>query len=277
MSDLTHHHITVNGIDLHYVEAGRGPLIVLLHGFPEFWYSWRKQIPALAGAGFRVVAPDLRGYNESSKPPNVDDYRLTLVAADIAALIEQLGAPCILVGHDWGGITSWLLAMTRPELLRKLVILNMPHPVPLLRELRRSTRQKLKMTYQLFFRPPFFPERLMRWLLPLVLRKGGRFTREDLVEYKKAWRNLATRRAMANYYRAFGRNRGELRQHLRPINLPTLLIWGVREPVFLRETTEDFDEYVPNLRIVRVDRAGHFVQTDAPEIVNELLIDFARS
>src|SRR5476651_419663 len=109
--DLTHHHITVNGIDLHYVEAGRGPLIVLLHGFPEFWYSWRKQIPALADAGFRVVAPDLRGYNESSKPPNVDDYRLTLVAADIAALIEQLGAPCILVGHDWGGITSWLLAM----------------------------------------------------------------------------------------------------------------------------------------------------------------------
>jgi pimeloyl-ACP methyl ester carboxylesterase len=277
MNEITHHHITVNGVDLHYVEAGRGPLIVLLHGFPEFWYSWRKQIPALAGAGFRVVAPDLRGYNESSKPPRVDDYRLTLVAGDIAALIEQLGAPCILVGHDWGGITSWLLAMMRPELLRKLVILNMPHPVPLLRELRRSKRQKLKMAYQLFFRPPFVPELLMRFLLPMVLRKGGRFTREDLTEYKTAWRNIETRRAMANYYRAFGRNRGELRQALRPINLPTLLIWGAREPVFLRETTEDFDEYVPNLRIVRVDRAGHFVQTDAPEIVNELLIEFARS
>ncbi len=275
--NVTHHHITVNGVDLHYVEAGCGPLIVLLHGFPEFWYSWRKQIPALADAGFRVVAPDLRGYNESSKPSRVDDYRLTLVAGDIAALIEQLGAPCILVGHDWGGITSWLLAMMRPELLRKLVILNMPHPVPLLRELRRSKRQKLKMAYQLFFRPPFVPELLMRFLLPMVLRKGGRFTREDLTEYKKAWRNIETRRAMANYYRAFGRNRGELRQHLRPINLPTLLIWGAREPVFLRETTEDFDEYVPNLRIVRVDRAGHFVQTDAPEIVNELLIEFARS
>jgi epoxide hydrolase 4 len=277
VNELTHHHIQVNGVDLHYVEAGRGPLIVLLHGFPEFWYSWRKQIPALADAGFRVVAPDLRGYNESSKPPRVDDYRLTLVAGDIAALIEQLGAPCILVGHDWGGITSWLLAMMRPELLRKLVILNMPHPVPLLRELRRSKRQKLRMAYQLFFRPPFVPELLMRFLLPMVLRKGGRFTREDLTEYKKAWRNIETRRAMANYYRAFGRNRGELRQHLRPINLPALLIWGAREPVFLRETTEDFDEYVPNLRIVRVDRAGHFVQTDAPEIVNELLIDFARS
>jgi len=273
---LSHHRISVNGVELHYVEAGHGPLIVLLHGFPEFWYSWRNQIPALAGAGFRVVAPDLRGYNESSKPPHVDDYRLTAVATDIAALIEQLDQPCVLVGHDWGGITSWLLAMMRPELLRKLIILNMPHPVPLLRELRRSARQKLKMTYQLFFRLPVVPERLMRWILPLVLRGAGRFTREELREYKKAWRDIATRRAMANYYRALGRNRGELRQHLRPIDLPTLLIWGAREPVFMRETTEDFADYVPNLRIVRIAGAGHFVQTDAPAIVNELLIEFAR-
>ena len=276
MLDLTHRRISVNGIELHYVEAGSGPLIVLLHGFPEFWYSWRKQIPALVDAGFRVIAPDLRGYNESSKPPHVDDYRLTAVAADIAALIDQSGEQCILVGHDWGGIVSWLLAMMRPELLRKLVILNMPHPVPLLRELRRSTRQKLKMTYQLFFRPPIIPERLMRWILPMVLRGAGRFTREELSEYKKAWRDIATRRAMANYYRALGRNRGELRQHIRPIDLPTLLIWGAREPVFMRETTEDFDDYVPNLRIVRIAAAGHFVQTDAPAIVNELLIEFAR-
>lgn len=274
--DLTHHRIAVNGVELHYVEAGGGPLVVLLHGFPEFWYSWRKQIPALVDAGFRVVAPDLRGYNESSKPPNVDDYRLTLVAGDIAALIEKLGAPCVLVGHDWGGITSWLVAMTRPELLRKLVILNMPHPVPLLRELRRSKRQKLKMTYQLFLRLPAIPERLMPWLLPLLMRNAGRFTREDLIEYRKAWRDIAARRGMANYYRAVGRNRGELRQQLRPINLPAMLIWGVREPVFLWETTQGFDDYVPDLRIVRVDRAGHFVQTDQPEIVNELLIEFAR-
>ena len=274
--DVTHHRIAVNGVELHYVEAGRGPLVVLLHGFPEFWYSWRKQIPALVDAGFRVVAPDLRGYNESSKPPRIDDYRLTLVATDIAALIEKLGAPCVLVGHDWGGITSWLLAMMRPELLRKLAVLNMPHPVPLLRELRRSKRQKLRMAYQLFLRLPVIPERLMRWGLPMLMRNAGRFKREDLVEYKKAWRDINTRRAMANYYRAMGRSRGELRQQLRPINLPTMLIWGVREPVFLWETTQDFDDYVPDLRIVRVDRAGHFVQTDQPEIVNELLIEFAR-
>lgn len=267
----------MNGADLHYVEGGAGPLVVLLHGFPEFWYSWRRQIPALIDAGFRVVAPDLRGYNESSKPEHADDYKLTTVATDIASLIEHLGAPCVLAGHDWGGLVSWLVAMMRPELLRKLVVLNTPHPVPFLRELRRSRRQKIKLIYQLFFQPPVIPELLMPMLLPLLLRFAGRFTREEIREYKKAWRDFATRRGMANYYRAVRRNRREVRQHIRPIDIPTLLIWGEREPVFLRETTEDFDEYVPDLRIARIADAGHFVQTDAPEIVSELLVEFAAS
>lgn len=274
--DLKHNRVAVNGVELHYVEAGRGPLVILLHGFPEFWFSWRRQIPALVDAGFRVVAPDLRGYNESSKPLSIDDYRLMTVANDIVALIEQFDEPCVLVGHDWGGVTSWLVAMLRPKLLRKLVVLNVPHPVPFLRELRRSMRQKLKMVYQLFFQPPLIPELLMPFALPLLLRNAGRFTREDIVEYKRAWRDFATRRAMANYYRAVRRHRSELRQHIRPIEVPTLLIWGAKEPVFGIETTLDFDEYAPDLRIARVARAGHFVQTDQPEIVSELLIDFAR-
>jgi pimeloyl-ACP methyl ester carboxylesterase len=273
---LIHHRAAVNGVELHYVEAGRGPLVVLLHGFPEFWYSWRKQIPALIDAGFRVVAPDLRGYNESSKPRRVDEYRLTVVAADIIALIEHLGAPCVLVGHDWGGVVSWLVAMMRPDLLRKLAVINVAHPVPFLRELRRNKRQKMRMVYQLFFQPPVLPEMLMPLLLPMFLRRAGRFTGDEIREYEKAWRGFATRRAMANYYRAIRTYRRELRQHVRPIDIPTLLIWGRREPVFLRETTEDFDEYVPNLRFVLIDDAGHFVQTDAPEIVSELLVNFAR-
>ncbi len=276
MASLTHHRAAVNGVELHYVEAGVGPLVVLLHGFPEFWYSWRRQIQALSDAGFRVVAPDLRGYNESSKPRSIDDYRLTTIATDIALLIEHLGGPCVLVGHDWGGVVSWLVAMMRPDLIRKLAILNTPHPVPFLRELRRSNRQKLKMAYQLFFQPPVIPELLMRPLLPLLLRSAGRFTRDEIREYKKAWRDPASRRAMANYYRAVRRHRGELRQLIRPIDMPVLLIWGAREPVFLAETTDDFSEYVPNLRIARIANAGHFVQTDAPEIVSELLTDFAR-
>ncbi len=270
------HRAAVNGVELHYVEAGSGPLVVLLHGFPEFWYSWRNQITALANAGFRVVAPDLRGYNESSKPEAIADYRPTTIAADIAALIESLGAPCVLAGHDWGGLAAWTVAMTRPELLRKLVILNMPHPVPLSRELRRSMQQKLRLAYQLFLQPPRLPELLMRPILPLLMRTAGRFTSAEIAEYKRAWARPGARRAMANYYRAVRRYGGEIRKIIRPIEMPVLMIWGENDPVFMRATTEDFDEYVTNLHIVRIAGAGHFVQTDEPALVSDLIIEFAR-
>lgn len=268
--------VSINGVDVHYVDAGRGPLVVLLHGFPEFSYSWRKQIPALAAAGFRVVAPDLRGYNESSKPQHVADYRLANVAGDIAGLIERLGAPCVLAGHDWGASVAWVVAMRRPEVLRKLVAINIPHPAPLLRQIRRSKRQKLKLLYQLYFQPPLLPELLMPFVMPIVMRRMGRFTREDIRTYRESWRGFDTRRAMCNYYRALRRFRGELSRSIARVDVPTLLIWSEHEPVVMREATEDFDEWVPNLRIARVADAGHFVQTDQPDIVNELLIDFAR-
>lgn len=259
---------------LNYVEAGQGPLVVLVHGFPEFSYSWRKQIPALAAAGFRVVAPDLRGYNDSPKPPRIEDYRITAVAADVVELIEHLGAPCTLVGHDWGGLATWIVAMTRPDLLRKVVVLNCPHPAPLLRELKRSAAQKVRFLYQLFFLPPFLAELLMPFIGPTALRLLGRFTADEIREYRAAWRKPGAVRGMANYYRAFRRYRREIRPLLRPIDLPTLLIWGEKEIVFTRATTEDFDDWVPNLRIARIAGAGHFVQTDEPEIVNELLVKF---
>lgn len=270
------HRVTVNGVELHYVEAGSGPAVVLLHGFPEFWYSWRKQIPALAAAGFHAIAPDLRGYNDSEKPPAIEDYRLTVVAKDIAALIEHIGGPVVLAGHDWGALTAWYVAMTRPELVRKLVILNVPHPVAFSRELRRSKLQKLKMAYQLFFQPPAIPEMLMPLALPLMMRSAGRFTREDIAEYKKSWRKTGVKRAMANYYRAVARYRRELRELVRPIHMPVLLIHAQHEPVFMRAAFEDFDEWVPDLRIARVASAGHFVQTDEPELISDLLIDFAK-
>jgi epoxide hydrolase 4 len=273
---LASHRAAVNGVELHYVEAGSGPLVVLAHGFPEFWYSWRRQIPALVAAGFRVVAVDLRGYNESSKPRAIEAYKLTTVAADLAALIEHLGAPAVLVGHDWGGFASWVVAMTRPEVIRKLVILNIPHPAPFAREMRRHFSQKLRMAYQLYFHPPGLAELTMRPLFRFVLRRGGRFTREDIARYDEAWSKPGAKRAMANYYRAIRRYRSELRPLMKPILKPVLLIWGEKEPVFRRSTTEDFDEWVPDLRIARIAGAGHFVQTDEPEIVSDLLVEFAR-
>ena len=258
-------------MELHFVESGSGPLVVLLHGFPEFWYSWRRQMPALASAGFRAVAPDLRGFNDSPKPRDVSDYRLTRVIDDVAALIERLGSPCVLVGHDWGGLVSWYVAMSRPDLVRKLVVLNIPHPIPFLRELRHSNSQKLRMAYQLFFQPPLLPELLMPLLLP---RLFPRLPREEMNEYRKAWAKPGALRGMANYYRAIRKYRGELRPLIHRIELPTLLIWGEKEPVFRPETLEGTEEWVPDLRIAKIAGAGHFVQSDEPEIVNELLVDF---
>ena len=146
-------------VRLHYVEAGEGPLVVLLHGFPEFWFSWRFQIPALAAAGFRVVAPDMRGYNLSSRPAEVAAYDTDRLAADVRGLIRELGAErALLAGHDWGGAVAWITAMNHPEVVERLAILNVPHPRRMLQGLR-TPRQLAKSWYFLAFQVPWLPER----------------------------------------------------------------------------------------------------------------------
>jgi pimeloyl-ACP methyl ester carboxylesterase len=270
----------VAGTRLHYVEEGAGPLVVLLHGFPEFWYSWRHQIPALAAAGFRVVAVDLPGYNDSDKPADVGAYRIPKVARLLGGFLAQISdAPCAVVAHDWGGVAAWFVAMQVPEQVSKLVVMNAPHPTPFFRELRRSWKQKLKMTYQLFFQPPWLPEFVMRRFrfafLRWMLKRMGRFRDDEIERYVEAWAKPGALTGMANYYRAVRRRKGP-RPAIRPIDAPTMLIWGERDPVFMREVTEDFSDEVPNLRVERIARAGHFVQTDAPDRVNELLIGFLK-
>ena len=238
-------------MQLAFDEEGDGPLVVLLHGFPESRKTWTRQLPALAAAGFHAVAPDLRGYGDSPKPSGIEPYRISEVAADVAELIESLhGAPCVLVGHDWGAAAAWTLAMERPELLRRLVILNVPHPSAIAREARRSLRQKLKLSYQVFFQLPLLPELVMKAMT-------------------WQWRRDFT--PMLNYYRA-------LRHRRNPsqfIETPTLIIWGEREPVFLPTALEHLDQWVRDVRIERIAKAGHFVQRDAAERVNELLIELA--
>jgi len=275
---LTHRVVRVGTTDLHVVEGGSGPAVVLVHGFPEFWYSWRNQIPALIRAGFRPIAVDLRGYGESAKPHSIDDYRLTSIVDDIAGLIVQTGdAPCAVVGHDWGGIASWFLPMMHPNVVSKLVILNTPHPVPFSREMKGDRSQRVRMAYQLLMQPPVLPETFLRFLLPSIMRRAANISEEELRVYVEAWRPREARRGMVNYYRAVRRTRKMLRSLVRPISIPTMLIWGKREPVFTRKTTENFAEYVPNLRIVRVPDAGHFPQADAPDVVNKALIEFLRA
>ena len=275
---LTHRVATVGSTDLHVVEGGSGPPVILLHGFPEFWYSWRNQIPALIRAGFRPIAVDLRGYGESSKPRSVDDYKLPAVVDDIAGLIVQTGqSPCAVVGHDWGGLAAWFLPMLHPTVVSKLAVLNTPHPVPFSREMKRNRSQRVRMLYQLFLQPPVFPEIALRVLLPSFMRRAANMTEDEMRVYVDAWRPREARHAMANYYRALRRSRKTLRSLVRPIEIPTLLIFADNEPVFTRESTQNFEEYVPNLRIVRVPEARHFVQTDAPDVVNKALIEFLRT
>jgi len=281
--ELIHHTALVNGITLHYVEAGTGPLVVLLHGFPEFWYSWRHQIPALAAAGFRVLAPDLRGYNESDKPPGVSSYRHELVTEDVAALIHHAGAEhAAVAGHDWGGGIAWHLAMHRPELVDRLIILNAPHPAAFMRELR-TLGQLRRSWYMLFFQLPWLPEYLFRRRdfasLERVLRKDparpDAFTEEDIRQYKLAFARPGALTGAINYYRALFRGPPR-KEDMRPIDLPTLLIWGERDRYLGIRLTEGLEAWVPDLRIVRLPDASHWVQQDARERVNELMIDFLR-
>ena len=288
---VKHRTETINGIDLHWVEAGDGPLVVLLHGFPEFWYSWRNQIPVLAEAGYRVVAPDLRGYNESDKPVGYDAYLARPLAGDVAGLIAHCGAErATVVGHDWGGAVAWMAAMRHPQALNRLVILNAPHPAVMARELR-SPGQALRSAYMAFFQLPAVPEWLLRargyagvkWVLRGWSDHSDAFTQEDLERYAQAFARPGALTGALAYYRAMGRRvTGTLRQSGavpppgggRTVAAPTLIIWGRNDPVLGPRLADPGPELVPNRRVVFIEDAAHFVQADAPDKVNELLLEF---
>jgi epoxide hydrolase 4 len=265
-------------VRLHYVEEGEGPLVVLLHGFPEAWFGWRFQIPALAQAGFRVVAPDLRGFNLSSKPDGVSAYELDHVAFDIKELIEALGESSARVaGHDWGGATAWELAMRHPEVVERLAIMNFPHPRRAARA-RTNPRQLAKSWYFGLFQLPWLPERLLPRDDWAGLKRGfakdarpGTFTREDAARYVAAWEQPGARTSMLNYYRAAVRRRGA---HVVPIEAPTLVIWSDHDRYVLAELAEPDSSDVPNLdRVVHLD-ASHWIHHDQADEVSRLLTEF---
>jgi pimeloyl-ACP methyl ester carboxylesterase len=277
---LRHGEVEVGGgVRLHYVEAGSGPLVVLLHGFPEFWYSWRHQIEPIAAAGYRVVAPDMRGYNLSSRPQGWRDYDLQLLAGDIAGLIRGLGEDgAHLAGHDWGAAVAYGVAMYHPELIRRLAILNVPHPVRML-EGFRTLRQLRKSWYMFFFQIPRLPERLIARddfsFAKRSLRSDSKdaFTDEDLDRYVEAWSRPGALTGMINYYRAaLRRSPRNAEARLAPIQCPTLVIWGMRDRYLGSELADPPRKWVPNARLERIEDATHWVQHDAPERVSELLI-----
>jgi epoxide hydrolase 4 len=275
------------GIRLHYVEAGEGPLVVLLHGFPEFWYSWRHQIPVLAQAGYHVVAPDMRGYDLSDKPQSWRAYELGQLADDIAGLIRHFDTPegtseqqAYVVGHDWGAAVAYGVAMRHPELVRRLAILNVPHPARMVEGLR-SPRQLRKSWYMFFFQIPRLPEYLIARddfsFAKRSLRADSKkaFTDEDLERYVEAWSQPGALTGMINYYRAALRRspRKNIAQ-MKPIEAQTLVIWGMRDRHIGSELAEPAHEWVPNVRVERIAEATHWVQHDTPKRVNELLLGF---
>jgi epoxide hydrolase 4 len=259
--------------------ASRGDtrLVVLLHGFPEFWYSWRKQIPALAAAGFRVVAPDMRGYNLSDKPRGVAQYRLDLLTQDVRRLLDQYGAErAHVVGHDWGAVVAWAFAMQHPQRLDRLGILNVPHPVSFERGLK-TFKQLRKSWYVYFFQLPWLPEMgASRNQYAFVRRALRSLSPEDVERYVEAIARPGALTSAINYYRALVRFRAHTARQLRRIEQPVLVIWGERDNYLGRELANPPREWVPDHRVVRFPNASHWVQNDEPEPVNQLLIDFLR-
>ncbi len=280
--NFEHTTIKTNGVNLHVVQAGPldGPLVILLHGFPEFWYAWKDQIPALAEAGFRVMAPDQRGYNLSDKPRGVKAYRLDELAKDVIGLLDATGRDkCFLVGHDWGANVAWWTAINYPQRLNKLVILNVPHPEVLTQTLRKSLKQVRKSWYVFFFQIPWLPEKLtsMRdWQRGvgslLTTSRKGTFSRADLEKYKQAWSQPYAMTAMINWYRAIVRHPLKLDpQH--KISVPTLVIWGKGDKFLGSEMAQPSADKAENGHVEFLE-ASHWVQHEEPEQVNKLLIDF---
>lgn len=282
-----HHEAVVNGVRLHYVEAGSGPVVVLLHGFPEFWYGWRHQIAPLAAAGYRVIAPDMRGYNQSEKPPGVHAYAVETLVKDVAALIAHCGVTrATVVGHDWGGVVAWEVAMRRPDVVEKLIVLNAPHPAAFLRELRTPT-QLARSWYAFAFQVPVLPELLIALgdyrMLRAVFRRdpvrSNAFTEDDIQRYRDAFAIPGARTATINYYRAAMRRnpRRITAEAVRSVTVPTLLIWGIGDRYLSPALTERLGQWVPRLRVERIVGASHWVQHDAPEQVTALMLGFLRA
>jgi epoxide hydrolase 4 len=280
-----HRYATVNGVRLHYVEYGKGPLILLLHGFPECWYAWRYQLPALAQAGFRVVAPDLRGYNLSDKPRGVHAYRMECLIGDVKGLIQTLGEDrAVVVGHDWGGVIAWQLAISEPQMVKKLIILNAPHPQRYLEALK-TPGQLLRSWYVLFFQLPWLPELMIHSFGFAGLRQrllnepvhADAFDEVTVKVYQRALAQPGALTAALNYYRAGFRSlvRG-LRPNIQPIEMPTLVIWGEQDRYLGADLLEGLEPWVKDLTVERFADASHWVQAEVPERVNERMLQFLR-
>jgi epoxide hydrolase 4 len=281
LSGLRDGYADIGDVRLHYVEAGEGPLVVLLHGFPEFWYGWRSQIAPLAAAGFHVVAPDMRGYNLSSCPDDVGAYGTDKLADDVRGLIQNRGAEYAhVVGHDWGGTAAWATAMHHPDVVDRMAILSAAHPRKLSQGLHHP-EQLRRSWYFFFFDLPGLPETVVRandWHFYRHFLRDAQpeYTPEELQRYVEAWSQPGADSGMINYYRHAVRLSPKSDEaQLQPVKAPTLVIWGEKDRYLGPDLAEPDRDDVPNLdRVERMAGASHWVHHDRAAEVNRLLIDF---
>ncbi len=270
------------GVALHAVAAGPpgGPVVVLLHGFPEFWYGWRRQIGPLAKGGFRVIVPDQRGYGLSDRPAGVEAYRLDRLAADVVAIADHFGAETIdLVGHDWGGVVAWWVAARHPLRVRRLVVINAPHPVAAVRYARKHRTQLRRSWYVAFFQLPVLPEWVLARggyrLLQRALQAPappGLFGPAEIAAYREAWSRRGALTAMINWYRAL---RGFRARGARArIRMPALILWGARDPFLEPGLAEASAVLCDGATVFRYEDAGHWLQHERSGPVNAAILQF---
>lgn len=290
---IKHDYAEVNGVRLHYAHAGKGHLIMFVHGFPEFWYEWKNQLEDF-GQDHLAVAPDMRGYNLSSKPAEVDQYQVKYMVEDLRALAEKLGhKKFTLVAHDWGGAIAWAFAIAHPDYLDKLVIINAPHPGVFARELQNNPAQQKASQYMLMFRSPQAEAMLSgnnyAALVQAVLGAGlknGTFTEEDKKAYIEAWSQPGALTGGLNYYRAArvgpptatDKEAGSFAQGMASLDVkvPTLVIWGEKDTALLTGNLDGLDKYVPSLTIKRIPDGTHWVIHEQPALVNGYIHEFVK-
>ncbi len=282
---VEHRFAQLGGMRMHYAQwpgaDDDAPLVVLLHGFPEFWFSWRHQLVALGEAGYRVVAPDLRGYGRTDKPRGIDAYQVETLTDDVASLIESLSASeASIVGHDWGGMVAWWHAMRHPNQVKTLSILNCPHPAhqP---AMMTDPQQLEKSLYMLFFQLPVIPERRIRSNDFAYLRKmlhrdpttEGAFSDQEIQRYVDALDPASTTAAL-NYYRAYLRRGRSLLSELRPIDRPTQVLWGTADRYLGLDYATPPTRWVWDARLELLEGYSHWLQVDAADEVNRRLLSF---
>ena len=283
--DLRERYIETNGVKLHVMESGPadGPMILFLHGFPEFWYAWRKQIGYFAERGYLVVVPDQRGYNLSEKPKGIAPYKIDELAKDVIGLIDFYKRDKIfLVGHDWGAAVSWWVSIKYPERISRLVIMNVPHTLVFRKHLFGTQKQMEKSWYIFYFQIPgavevFASANDYQWPIDLIVgsARPGVFQPEELEKYREAFKQPGAFSSMVNWYRAALQAPSEQPADFR-VKMPVLVLWGLQDIAQVPQSPDESMPYCDNGRLVKFDECSHWIQHEEAAVISPMIDEFLK-